>query len=164
MRFVLDGRVLGGQAEGVPAHRMQHVEAAHALHASHDVANGVVAHVAHVHRAAGVREHFQDVVFWFGGVSFRFKHTFFGPTLLPLGLYFLRVVAARRSRTRCGLLRHAAYPLLRALFVALALFVPDFVLLATELLLLLERRRLSAEIFLFNAGVSIEKPFSASGA
>ena len=37
----LDRVLLGGQAEGVPAHRVQHVEAAHALVAREDVGGGV---------------------------------------------------------------------------------------------------------------------------
>ena len=42
------GRVLRGQPEGVPAHGMEHVEAPHTFVAGHHVADGVVAHVAHV--------------------------------------------------------------------------------------------------------------------
>ena len=111
MRFVLDRRVLSGQTESVPPHRMEHVESAHALHPGNHVANGVVAHVPHVQRATGIREHFQDVVFRFGGVSFRFKHARFRPAPLPLGLYLLRVVTCRSgpAHPRCGLLHHSAY-------------------------------------------------------
>src|SRR2546427_12418629 len=47
MRFVGDGGVFGGQAERVPAHGMEHVESTHALYAGDDVANRVIAHVAH---------------------------------------------------------------------------------------------------------------------
>ena len=46
-----DGGVLGRQAEGVPAHRLQHVVALHAHVARQHVADGVVAHVAHVQPA-----------------------------------------------------------------------------------------------------------------
>ncbi|CPM65109.1 Uncharacterised protein [Bordetella pertussis] len=53
----LDGGVLGGHAEGVPAHRHQHVVAAHAQLARHHVVDGVVAHVSHVQLAAGVGQH-----------------------------------------------------------------------------------------------------------
>src|ERR1700722_14393007 len=58
MHVVLDGGVFGGQAEGVPAHGMEDVEAAHALDARDDVADGVIAHVPHVHGAEGIRQHF----------------------------------------------------------------------------------------------------------
>ncbi len=59
---VLDRGVLGRQAEGVPAHRLQDVVALHAHVAGQHVADGVVAHVAHVQLAARVREHAQAVV------------------------------------------------------------------------------------------------------
>ena len=54
--------VLGGQAERVPAHRLQHVTAPHAVVARKHVADRVVAHVPHVQLAGGVREHGQAVV------------------------------------------------------------------------------------------------------
>src|SRR5258707_1160804 len=66
VRFVLDGGVFGGEAEGVPAHGVEYVEAAHALDASHHVANRVVAHVAHVQRAGGIGQHFQRVILGLG--------------------------------------------------------------------------------------------------
>src|ERR1700738_4057851 len=71
VRFVLDGGIFGGQAESVPAHGMEHVEAAHALYARHDVANRVVAHVAHVQRAGGIRQHLEHVILGLGGIYFR---------------------------------------------------------------------------------------------
>ena len=59
---VLDRRVLGRQAEGVPAERMQHVVAAHPLGARHHVADDVVADVADVRVPGRVREHLEAVV------------------------------------------------------------------------------------------------------
>jgi hypothetical protein len=59
---VLDRGVFGGQAEGVPAHGLQDVEALHLVEAGQHVADGVVAHVPHVQLARGVREHGQAVV------------------------------------------------------------------------------------------------------
>ena len=44
----LDGSVLGWQAKGIPAHRLQDIASEHPLVAAHDVADGVVAHVSHV--------------------------------------------------------------------------------------------------------------------
>ncbi len=62
MAVVLDGVLLGRQAEGVPPHGMQHVEAAHALIARDDVGGGVVLDVSHVKPgAAGVGEHVEQV-------------------------------------------------------------------------------------------------------
>ena len=62
VRAGLDGVLLGGQAEGVPAHRVQDVEAAHALVAGQDVGGGVAFGMADVQAgAAGVGEHVEDV-------------------------------------------------------------------------------------------------------
>ena len=57
--LVLDRGILGRQAEGVPAHRLQDVVAGHPPEAADHIANGVVAHVAHVQRARRVRQHRQ---------------------------------------------------------------------------------------------------------
>ena len=66
---VLDRGIFSRQTERVPAHRMQHVESAHPLVARHCVANRVVAHVAHVQSAGGIRQHFEHVVFLARGVA-----------------------------------------------------------------------------------------------
>ena len=58
-----DRGVFRRQAEGVPAHRLHHVEAAHGVVARQHVADGVVAHVAHVQLARRIGEHRQAVVF-----------------------------------------------------------------------------------------------------
>ena len=54
VRARLDRVLLGGQAERVPAHRVQHVEAAHALVAREDVGRGVAFRVADVQAGAAV--------------------------------------------------------------------------------------------------------------
>ena len=59
---VVDGGVLGRHAEGVPAHGVQHVVAAHPLEARQEIADRVHAHVAHVDAAGRVREHLEAVV------------------------------------------------------------------------------------------------------
>ena len=68
MRVALDRRVLGRQPERVPADRMQHAHAAHRREPRDHVADGVVAHVAHVDVARGVREHLQHVLLGLRGV------------------------------------------------------------------------------------------------
>ena len=83
---VLDGGVLSRQAEGVEAHGMQDVEAAHAGLTSHGVADGVVARMAHVEVARGVREHLKDVLLGLGGILIGLEEVLVGPSLLPLGL------------------------------------------------------------------------------
>ncbi len=59
----LHRRVLGGQAEGVPAHRRQHVVPLHPHVPVHHVADRVVAHVPHVQDAGGVGQHRHAVEF-----------------------------------------------------------------------------------------------------
>ena len=56
----LDRRVLGRQAEGVPADAVEHVEALEPLVAGHGVADRVDLGVAHVQVAGGIREHADD--------------------------------------------------------------------------------------------------------
>ncbi|MNM85287.1 hypothetical protein D3C81_973990 [compost metagenome] len=60
--LVLDRRVFSRKAERIPAHRLQHVVAGHALVAADDVADGVVAHMAHMQRTGRVRQHRQAVI------------------------------------------------------------------------------------------------------
>ncbi len=58
---VADRRVLGGQPEGVVAHRAQDAVAAPAAEMGDDVSDRVVQDVAHVQLARGVRQHLDDV-------------------------------------------------------------------------------------------------------
>ena len=57
----LDGGVLGGQAEGVPAHRVQDAIAVAAAEVRRDVADRVDEHVAHVQRPGRVRQLLEHV-------------------------------------------------------------------------------------------------------
>ena len=96
MAMVLDGSIFCRQAEGVPTHGMQNVEALHAIVASNNVANRIVAGVAHVNVTRGIREHFQDVLL---GTPVFFMHLVdaaFFPSRLPTrldleGIVFLHV-------------------------------------------------------------------------
>jgi hypothetical protein len=92
---VLDRRVLGGQAECVPAHRLQDVLAVHALEAADDVADRVVAHVAHVQRAGRIRQHRQAVELRLGRVFLDLERVRRAPVGLRGGLDGLRVVGLR---------------------------------------------------------------------
>ncbi len=65
---VVDGGVLGGQPEGVPAHRVEHVEAPHPLVTGEEIADGVDADVAHVDAAGRIREHLEAVVLGSRGI------------------------------------------------------------------------------------------------
>jgi hypothetical protein len=70
---VLDGGVLRWQAEGIPAHGLEDVLAAHALIAGDDVADGVVAHMAHVQLPRGIGEHGQAIELLAAGVFHRLE-------------------------------------------------------------------------------------------
>ncbi len=61
VHLALHGGVLGRHAEGVPAHRVQHVEALGALVACEHVAHGVVARVADVDAPGRIGKHLEDV-------------------------------------------------------------------------------------------------------
>ena len=94
MRGVLagfDGVLLGGESEGVPTHGVKDVKAVHLFVAADDVGGGVALGVADVEsRAAGVREHVENVVLRLGGIEVGIARIrgavglFGGPMVLPL--------------------------------------------------------------------------------
>ncbi len=62
MRAGVDGVLLGGQPESVPAHRVQHVEATHPLVAADDVRRRVALGMTHVQARPGrIRKHVERV-------------------------------------------------------------------------------------------------------
>ncbi len=79
----LDRGLLGRLAETVPADRMQDIESAQPLVPGQGVADGVVAHVAHVQKAGWIRQHLERVKLGSRIVLTRFKGTRLNPTLLP---------------------------------------------------------------------------------
>jgi hypothetical protein len=87
-----NGGVLGWHPEGVPAHGVQHVETAHPLVARHHIADGVVAHVAHVNVAGRIRKHLQQVILGPVRVLFDPEQALGFPLVLPLALDDVRVV------------------------------------------------------------------------
>ena len=91
---VLDGGVLGRQAEGVPAHGLQDVAALHALVAGDHVTDGVVAHMPHVQPPAGIGKHGEAVVFFPPRVLADPEGTVRLPILPGLGLDLVRSVDA----------------------------------------------------------------------
>ena len=97
----LDGVLLGGQAEGVPAHRVQDVESAHPLVAADDVGGGVALGMADVQAgAARVREHVEDVELGPRRIEVdRAEGLVPLPFGLPLGLDALRMVRRHGSRS-----------------------------------------------------------------
>jgi hypothetical protein len=93
-RLVLDRRIFSRQSERIPAHRLQYIEAAHAAMAADDIANRVVADMAHMQSARGIGQHRQAVVL---GLRAVFDHLE-GAGLLPVrlrgGFERFRVVGA----------------------------------------------------------------------
>ena len=98
MDLLLHRRVLGRQAEGVPAHGMQHVEAAGALVAGDHVALRVVAHVAHVDAPRRIGEHLEHVVLGPRLIHHGAEGLAIVPDLLPLGFGLAEIVARRLGR------------------------------------------------------------------
>ena len=93
---VLDRRVLGGQPEGVPADRVQHVVALQLQVPGHDVAHHERLGVTHVQVAGRVREHVQHVAPLRRAVVGRHEGLVLGPVRLPPLLRGGRVVAMLR--------------------------------------------------------------------
>ena len=90
-----DGILFGGQAEGIVAHWMQDVEAAHAFVTADDIRGGISFRVADVEAAtARIGKHVEHVVFRFGGIKARITGAGSAeglvrfPTGLPCGFEF----------------------------------------------------------------------------
>ena len=92
VRPVLDGGVLGGQAEGVPAERVQDVEPPHPLHARDDVADHVVADVSDVGVPRRIGEHDEAVVLGAPRLFGHLEGALVGPAPPPLLFDGLRIV------------------------------------------------------------------------
>jgi hypothetical protein len=72
---------------------MKHVEAAHAFVARHHIADGIIAHVAHVDASRGIWKHLEHVVLGLGSISAGAKRLLVGPNALPFFLDFFGLVA-----------------------------------------------------------------------
>ena len=90
--LILDRRILGRQAEGVPPHGLHHVLAQHALIAADHVTNGVIAHMPHVQAPAGVGKHRQAVELLLGRVLVDLKTLVRLPVVLHILLDLLGVI------------------------------------------------------------------------
>ncbi len=87
------GGVLRRQAERVPAHRMQDVEALGALIAGDDIAHRIVAHMAHMDAPRRIREHLQDVIFRAGFIDRGDEAIPGGPSRLPFAFCFQEIIS-----------------------------------------------------------------------
>ena len=94
MRAGLDGVLLGGESESVPAHRVKDVEPAHPLVAADDVGGRVAFRVADVQaRAAGIGEHVEHVELGLAGDEVAGAERLLTlPAGLPPGLDLLEVI------------------------------------------------------------------------
>ena len=102
------GRPKASQPNG-----MQHVVAAHPLHARHHVADDVVADVADVRVPGRVREHLEAVELRARRVGGHLERARRGPALLPLPVEFLRTIVGHTGATGSGL-RASGYGEMRA--------------------------------------------------
>ncbi len=97
---LVDGLVLGGQAKGIPAHRVEHGIALHPVVAADDVGGHIVAAVPHAQ--AGARRIGKEVKAVEGRAAIRFRRAVeagVGPPLLPFGLdgmWIVRLDSFRR--------------------------------------------------------------------
>ncbi len=96
--LVGDGGVLGRQAKSVPAHGVQHIEAAHPLIARQRVPNGIVPDMPDVQRARRIGQHLEHVKLRARGVLFGLIQFFRTPALVPL-----------QSRFACGRMTFPAF-------------------------------------------------------
>ena len=83
MNFMLDGGVFRGQAESVPAHRMQNIETLHAFITGNDIADGVIADMADMNFAGRIRKHLQQIIFFLLRIFGNLEGFFILPFLLP---------------------------------------------------------------------------------
>ena len=106
MRAGFLGVLLGGQPEGVPAHRVHDAGALHAMVAADDVGGRVALGMADVQAvAAGIGKHVQDVQLAIPGQLRARKCAVFFPELLPFGFDDGRIVARHgRQLSKGGIL------------------------------------------------------------
>ena len=97
---LLHGGVLCGHAKGIPPHRVQDVEALGPFITRDNITHSIISYVTHVNTSRRIREHFEDIIFGFGGVDLDIKAASFVPALLPLGLGFFNVISGRFGGTR----------------------------------------------------------------
>src|SRR6266850_715090 len=84
----LDCGLLSRLTKTVPADRMQHVEALQTLEPGERIADGIVAHMAHVQKTRWIRQHLKAIKLFAGAILVaRLKGAGFFPALLPLLFY-----------------------------------------------------------------------------
>src|SRR3954467_7593567 len=91
-------RVFRRQPERIPAHRLQHVEAAHAVVPGENVADRIVPHVSHVQLPRGVGEHGQAIELPLRGVFFDVERASTFPERLSFAFDRLRIVGVLHAK------------------------------------------------------------------
>jgi len=91
VRSPFDSGVLGGEAEGIPPHRMEDLVPAHPLESGEGVRDGVVTDVAHVEFAGRIGKHPENVR-WVGHIVRCSENACFPPDALPALLEYRVVV------------------------------------------------------------------------
>ena len=89
---MVQGGVFSGQAKGIPTHGLQHIKALHTVAACQHIANGVIAHMAHVQLARWVGKHGEAKVFGAGLVFTRLVGAVMSPFSLQARFDFGGVV------------------------------------------------------------------------
>ena len=84
--------ILGRQTKCIPAHRLHYIATLMTLVTIDDIAQGVVANMAHMQATAGVREHRQAVEFFPGALVVTDKTLIVLPIGLRAALHLLGVV------------------------------------------------------------------------
>ena len=96
MNMVLDGKVLSRQTECIPAHRIQHVVALHALFARNDIQRGVGARMAYMQTLTGrIRELYERVELLLVRVILGMEALLLVPDILPFLFYLFMIVLQR---------------------------------------------------------------------
>ena len=95
---ILDRVVLRGQAEGVPAHGVEHVIALHPALPGHDVQGGVGSGMAYVEPLSrGIGEFHQGIVFGFRVIVRGLEGLLLVPDRLPFLFHLMVVVRCRHN-------------------------------------------------------------------
>ena len=91
--LTFDRGVFRRQTEGVPSHRVQHVEALRRLVACDHVSERVIPDVSHMDASRRIREHLQHVILLLAGVDIDLEAAGVRPRGLPSCFAFLHVIS-----------------------------------------------------------------------
>ncbi len=90
--MMLDRRIFSRQAERIPAHRLHHILAQHALIAADHITDGVISDMPHMQLATGIWKHRQAIVLLLIRLLADNKSLLLIPQLLSIRFTGFRVV------------------------------------------------------------------------